>query len=57
MHDTVEDTETTYDELVSEFGKEVADVVMEVRHRNLNPKAELLHLNTDLLILPTLAPY
>jgi guanosine-3',5'-bis(diphosphate) 3'-pyrophosphohydrolase len=30
LHDTVEDTETTYDELVDRFGKKVADVVMEV---------------------------
>ena len=30
LHDTVEDTKTTYDELVTEFGKEIADVVMEV---------------------------
>lgn len=31
LHDTVEDTDTTYEELVEMFGKEVADVVMEVR--------------------------
>ncbi len=30
LHDTVEDTETTYGELVDLFGKKVADVVMEV---------------------------
>ena len=30
LHDTVEDTETSYDELVERFGKRVADVVMEV---------------------------
>ena len=29
LHDTIEDTETTYEELIEEFGKEVADVVME----------------------------
>lgn len=29
LHDTVEDTETTYEELVERFGKEVADLVME----------------------------
>lgn len=29
LHDTVEDTETTYEELVEKFGKEIADVVME----------------------------
>ena len=30
LHDTVEDTETSYEELKSEFGAEVADLVMEV---------------------------
>lgn len=30
LHDTIEDTDTTYDELVSEFGKQVADLVYEV---------------------------
>ena len=30
LHDTIEDTQTTYEELVKEFGREVADVVMEV---------------------------
>ena len=30
LHDTVEDTDTTYDELVKEFGREIADIVMEV---------------------------
>lgn len=32
LHDTVEDTETTYKELVKEFGKTIADLVMEVTH-------------------------
>ena len=30
LHDTIEDTETTYGELVAEFGKDIADVVAEV---------------------------
>ncbi|MEO7337706.1 MAG: HD domain-containing protein, partial [Caldimonas sp.] len=30
LHDTVEDTQTTYDELVQHFGRTVADVVQEV---------------------------
>jgi guanosine-3',5'-bis(diphosphate) 3'-pyrophosphohydrolase len=30
LHDTIEDTETTYDELRHEFGPEIADVVAEV---------------------------
>lgn len=32
LHDTVEDTETTYEELVKEFGKTIANLVMEVTH-------------------------
>lgn len=30
LHDTIEDTETTEQELIREFGKEIADIVMEV---------------------------
>lgn len=30
LHDTIEDTDTTYDELVQHFGQKVADLVMEV---------------------------
>lgn len=30
LHDTIEDTETTYDELVEAFNRDVADLVMEV---------------------------
>ena len=30
LHDTIEDTETSYDEVRSAFGKDVADVVLEV---------------------------
>ena len=30
LHDTLEDTETTYDELVLNFGKPVADIVQEL---------------------------
>lgn len=40
LHDTVEDTETTYAELRERFGKEVADVVMEVTDDKTLPKAE-----------------
>lgn len=32
LHDTIEDTDTTYPELVREFGKAVANLVMEVTH-------------------------
>lgn len=30
LHDTIEDTDTTYEELVKEFNQDVADLVMEV---------------------------
>lgn len=30
LHDTIEDTDTTYDELRGQFGDEIADVVIEV---------------------------
>jgi GTP diphosphokinase / guanosine-3',5'-bis(diphosphate) 3'-diphosphatase len=30
LHDTIEDTETTEQELIREFGKEIADIVLEV---------------------------
>lgn len=39
LHDTVEDTETTFEELVNEFGHEVADVVREVTDDKTLPKA------------------
>ncbi len=32
LHDTLEDTDTTYEELVKEFGVKVADLVNEVTH-------------------------
>lgn len=32
LHDTLEDTDTTYEELEREFGKRVADLVFEVTH-------------------------
>jgi (p)ppGpp synthase/HD superfamily hydrolase len=38
LHDTLEDTDTTYDELVSEFGKRVADLVNEVTHEGSKEK-------------------
>jgi guanosine-3',5'-bis(diphosphate) 3'-pyrophosphohydrolase len=40
LHDTVEDTETRYAELVDHFGRTVADVVMEVTDDNTLPKAD-----------------
>lgn len=32
LHDVIEDTECTYDDLVKEFGEEIADLVNEVTH-------------------------
>lgn len=32
LHDTIEDTQTTYDELVSTFNTRIADLVLEVTH-------------------------
>lgn len=40
LHDTIEDTETTYEELRERFAKEIADVVMEVTDDKLLEKAE-----------------
>ncbi len=36
LHDTLEDTDTTYEELVENFGKRVADLVHEVTHEGTN---------------------
>ena len=40
LHDTIEDTETSYVELVEAFGREIADVVAEVTDDKSLPKAE-----------------
>ena len=40
LHDTIEDTKTTYDELVNEFGSVVADLVAEVTDDKSLEKAE-----------------
>lgn len=40
LHDTIEDTETTYEELVGAFGREIADVVAEVTDDKSLDKAE-----------------
>ena len=39
LHDTIEDTETTFDELEAKFGREVADLVAEVSDDKNLPKA------------------
>lgn len=40
LHDTVEDTDTTYQELRETFGREIADLVMEVTDDKTLAKAE-----------------
>ncbi len=40
LHDTIEDTDTTEQELVRHFGKDVADIVLEVTDDKALPKAE-----------------
>lgn len=40
LHDTVEDTETSFEELEDHFGKVIADVVREVTDDKALPKAE-----------------
>ena len=40
LHDTVEDTETTFDEIENHFGKEVRDIVADVTDDKSLPKME-----------------
>lgn len=40
LHDTIEDTETTYDELTDRFGREVCELVRELTDDKTLPKAE-----------------
>lgn len=47
LHDTLEDTETTYDELVDGFGRDVADLVVEVTDDKTLPKAERKRLQVE----------
>lgn len=47
LHDTIEDTETRYQELVEQFGSEIADVVREVTDDKSLPKAERKQLQID----------
>ena len=42
LHDTIEDTETTYEEIVQEFGPEVAVVVECLTHRKGESYAEYI---------------
>lgn len=47
LHDTVEDTETTYDELVERFGRAVADIVAEVTDDKSLSKADRKRLQVE----------
>jgi len=47
LHDTVEDTETSYDELAGRFGSDVAAVVLEVTDDKSLPRAERKQLQID----------
>ena len=47
LHDTIEDTETSYQELAGQFGREIADVVLEVTDDKSLPKAERKHLQIE----------
>lgn len=47
LHDTVEDTETTEQELVREFGQEVAGIVLEVSDDKTLPVAERKRLQIE----------
>ena len=47
LHDTVEDTETTYEELVQRFGGAVADVVAEVTDDKSLPKTRRKELQVE----------
>lgn len=47
LHDTIEDTETSEQELVREFGQEIAGIVMEVTDDKALPKAERKRLQIE----------
>jgi guanosine-3',5'-bis(diphosphate) 3'-pyrophosphohydrolase len=47
LHDTIEDTETTFAELTKEFGPEVAELVSEVTDDKALPKAERKRLQVE----------
>jgi GTP diphosphokinase / guanosine-3',5'-bis(diphosphate) 3'-diphosphatase len=47
LHDTIEDTETTEQDLLRLFGKDVADLVMEVTDDKTLPKAERKRLQVE----------
>lgn len=47
LHDTVEDTDTTYKELVHQFGEDIANTVMEVTDDKSLPKVERKKLQVE----------
>jgi len=47
LHDTVEDTETSEEELIREFGREIASVVLEVTDDQLLSKADRKRLQVE----------
>ncbi|CAG9215848.1 Metal dependent phosphohydrolase [Paraburkholderia sabiae] len=47
LHDTIEDTETSMEELVAQFGLEAADIVAEVTDDKSLPKAERKRLQVE----------
>ena len=47
LHDTIEDTNTKYDELAREFGENVADIVQECRDDKSLPKQERKRLQAE----------
>jgi guanosine-3',5'-bis(diphosphate) 3'-pyrophosphohydrolase len=44
LHDTIEDTETTPEEITAAFGERICDIVLEVTDDKKLPKAERKHL-------------
>ena len=47
LHDTIEDTDTSYEELVAEFGEAIASVVLEVTDDKLLAKQERKRLQVE----------
>ncbi len=47
LHDTVEDTDTTFEELEAEFGREIRDIVMDVTDDKGLPKHERKRLQIE----------
>ncbi len=47
LHDTVEDTDTTKDDIIEIFGENVAEMVVEVTDDKSLPKAERKHLQIE----------